>query len=452
MDFRKTKNFLHRTCVTGLVALMLTSCITNKPIEVAEATPSAEAAATAAEMPKTTNDVQPNVTAADEATWAEIEERQRQQELIRQALEEAARLEAERIEKERLEAERLEAERLEAERLEAERLAEEQRLEQERLEAERIEAERLEAERLAEEQRLAEQAALEAQEEENPLAYILDETVMEPETGWTIKPEDASVYVPSATTDVEITERSTESDRILSGENGNNMPSWLMSPKEQEEVSLGSSLQVVNVYQPLEQEKEESEVTADDILAFGSVYTADRESKVPVKNMDKEQIVAKLVELSIKGIPYAIIAAALIVSILLLKFLKKKINPMRKRKIKEQEGVEVVADGFMVARPGQGTDPGPLEMSDEDEQETTKAQDKAPVSGPEPEPVKEDKPATDPRVIRDEDYEDNSPMFNIKAPWKPVNRAAENKSQQNDPHDGTYKEVSDEDLTFLVPD
>ena len=139
MDFNKTKNFLHRTCVTGLVALMLTSCITNKPIEVAEATPPAEAVAPAAEMPKTTNDVQPNVTAADEATWAEIEERQRQQELIRQALEEAARLEAERIEKERLE-----AERLEAERLEAERLAEEQRLEQERLEAERLEAERLE--------------------------------------------------------------------------------------------------------------------------------------------------------------------------------------------------------------------------------------------------------------------------------------------------------------------
>lgn len=90
--------------MTGLVALMLTSCITNKPIEVAEATPPSETVAAPAEMPKTTNDVQPNVTAADEATWAEIEERQRQQELIRQALEEAARLEAERIEKERLEA------------------------------------------------------------------------------------------------------------------------------------------------------------------------------------------------------------------------------------------------------------------------------------------------------------------------------------------------------------
>ena len=91
-------------------------------------------------------------------------------------------------------------------------------------------------------------------------------------------------------------------------------------------------------------------------------------------------------------------------------------------------------------------------MSDKDEQEPTQAQNKAPVSETTPEPVKEDKPETDPRVIRDEDYEDNSPMFNIKAPWKPVNRAAENKSQQNDQHDGTYKEVSDEDLTFLVPD
>lgn len=438
--------------MTGLIAFMLTSCITNRPIEVAEPAPPAEPAAAPAEMPKTTNDVQPNITAADEATWAEIEERQRQQELIRQALEEAARLEAERIEQERLEAERLEAERIEAERLAEEQRLEQERLEAERLEAERLEAERLEAERLAEEQRLAELEALEAQEEENPLAYILDEVEPEPEVGWIVKTEDPSAYIPSETPVVEIQERTTESDRILSGENGNNMPSWLMSPKEQEEVALGSSLQVVNIYQPLEQEKEESNVTADDILAFGSVYTADREAKVPVKDMDREQRVAKIIEIGKKGVPYAIIALALIISFLLLKFLKNKvINPTRKRKIKEQEGVEVIADGFMVARPGQGTDPGPLEMQDEEEQEPTQNQDKAAVSEPEPEPepAREDKPEADPRVNKDEDYEDKSPMFNIKAPWKPVNRADENKGNQSD---GNYKEVSDEDLTFLVPD
>lgn len=419
MDFRKTKSTLLRACAIGLAALMLSSCITGRSLEVQEpesfSAPLPEPQKPS--MPSTTNDVMVQAVAVDESTWNEMQEQQRRQELMKQAKAEAERLERERIEAERLEAERLEKERMaEAERLERERIEEASRLESERLERERIRAEQLEAERLEAEkqiaERLAEEALLSAQigEENKPLAYIVDETEKDTGSSWRISEDGSVPYIPIPTETVSIEERSRESDRILAGETGG-VPSWLLSPKEQEEsASTGSELQVVNIYQPMENREETSTVTADDILALGTMYKADRESKTPVTQMNREQIIGKITELVIIAAPYILIGLALLVSLLLLRFLKNRVMDLtRKKKTDEQDGVEVISDGFMVARPGQGSDTEDNEPENESADATSSSY------------RKEDDPETDPR-INGKDTGMKSSNGTMPPVWNPVNR------------------------------
>ena len=343
------------------------------------------------EVPETVGGEKPTVSEASDAVWEEISRKAQEKEEAKRRIAEAL------AEAERLEAERLEAEHAEAERLEAERLAEEQRLAEE-------------AARLAEEERLR-------AEEEARWSHNVDvepeEIVVEEPDPWKISGEDTASTVMSDVEDESYSIRDTSADRILEGDpSTSGIPSWLLSPNEQ--GTQTSSPEVVNIYHPIVEEKDESTVTAEDILAIGTKYEANRESKLAVKEMNREQLVERILEILELVGPYILMGLCALFVILILRFLVKKIiNPKRKTKEKVAEGVEVVADGYMVSRPGTEEDPNAGQY---DEQDIPNEMDK------DFQPVREDTPDYDPRsgnadtTNPAEEYLDDLPS------WKPKSR------------------------------
>ena len=358
------------------------------------------------EVPETLGGEKPMVSEASDALWEEIN-RKAQEAVNRKAQEDekAKRKIAEAF----AEAERLEAEKIEAERLEAERLAEEQRLAEE-------------AARLAEEERLrAEEERLRAEEEARQSHNIdveAEEIVVDEPDPWKISGEDTASTVVSDVVDESYVIHDTSADRILEGDpSTTGMPSWLLSPNEQVQEIQTSSPEVVNIYHPIVEEKEEDTVTAEDILAIGTKYEANRESKLAVKEMNREQLVAKILEILELTGPYILMGLCAVFVILILRFLVKKIiNPKRKAKEKVEEGVEVIADGYMVSRPGTEEDPNAGQYD---------AQNLPDDNAADFQPEKEDAPDYDPRSGgADTEYPTNEYLNDLPS-WKPQSREDE---------------------------
>ena len=240
-----------------------------------------------------------------------------------------------------------------------------------------------------------------------------EEIVVEEPDPWKISGEDTAPTVMSDIEDESYSIRDTSADRILEGDpSTSGIPSWLLSPNEQ--GTQTSSPEVVNIYHPIVEEKDESTVTAEDILAIGTKYEANRESKLAVKEMNREQLVERILEILELVGPYILMGLCALFVILILRFLVKKIiNPKRKTKEKVAEGVEVVADGYMVSRPGTEEDPNAGQY---DEQDIPNEMDK------EFQPMREDTPDYDPRsgnadtTNPAEEYLDDLPS------WKPKSR------------------------------
>lgn len=379
-----------------LAISMTISCATKTPAVTVDPMDTSQEISQPVEVPETVGGEKPTVSEASDAVWEEISRKAQEAEEAKRKIAEAL-AEAERLEAERLETERLEAERAEAERLEAERLAEEQRLAEE-------------AARLAEEERL--RAEEEARRSHN-VDVEPEEIVVEEPDPWKISGEDTASTVKSDVEDESYSIRDTSADRILEGDpSTSGIPSWLLSPNEQ--GTQTSSPEVVNIYHPIVEEKDESTVTAEDILAIGTKYEANRESKLAVKEMNREQLVERILEILELIGPYILMGLCAVFVILILRFLVKKIiNPKRKTKEKVAEGVEVVADGYMISRPGTEEDPNAGKYDGEDlSGETDK----------EFQPVREDTPDYDPRsgnadtTNPAEEYLDDLPS------WKPKSR------------------------------
>lgn len=385
MDSRRFKPIVIKITAVCLAISMFASCATKTPSVTKDSLEHIPAELQQAEVPETLGGEKPVVSEASDDVWNEIQRKA-------QEAEEAKRKIAEAF---------AEAERLEAERLEAERL-----------EAERIEAERLEAERLAEEQRLAEEARIRA-EEDALAAHEIDvepEIIEEESDPWKIAGEDESVSIVSDTTDESYGIRDTSSDRILEGDpKSTDMPSWLLSPTEQN-TDVTSAPEVVNIYHPIQEEQYTEVVTADDILALGSKYEATRESKLSVKEMNREQLVSKILDIVEMTGPYILMALCALFIILILRFLVKKVmNPKRKKKTESEEGVEVVADGYMVSRPGA-------------EEEPEGYKEDAVLPDDEFHPEKVDSPDYDPRSKESDESIDVSDVFKDAPPWQPAKK------------------------------
>lgn len=396
MGFKKFKNIAIRMAASCLAISMTISCATKTPTVTVDPMDTSQAISQPVEVPEIVGGEKPTVSEASDAVWEEISRKAQEAEEAKRKIAEAL-AEAERLEAERLETERLEAERAEAERLEAERLAEEQRLAEE-------------AAKLAEEERL--RAEEEARRSHN-VDVEPEEIVVEEPDPWKISGEDTASTVKSDVEDESYSIRDTSADRILEGDpSTSGIPSWLLSPNEQ--GTQTSSPEVVNIYHPIVEEKDESTVTAEDILAIGTKYEANRESKLAVKEMNREQLVERILEILELVGPYILMGLCVLFVILILRFLVKKIiNPKRKTKEKVAEGVEVVADGYMVSRPGTEEDPNAGQY---DEQDIPNEMDK------EFQPMREDTPDYDPRsgnadtTNPAEEYLDDLPS------WKPKSR------------------------------
>ena len=379
-----------------LAISMMASCATKTPAVTVDSMDTPQEIKQPVEVPETIGGEKPTVSEASDAVWEEISRKAQEAEEAKRKIAEAL-AEAERLEAERLETERLEAERAEAERLEAERLAEEQRLAEE-------------AARLAEEERL--RAEEEARRSHN-VDVEPEEIVVEEPDPWKISGEDTASTVKSDVEDESYSIRDTSADRILEGDpSTSGIPSWLLSPNEQ--GTQTSSPEVVNIYHPIVEEKDESTVTAEDILAIGTKYEANRESKLAVKEMNREQLVERILEILELVGPYILMGLCALFVILILRFLVKKIiNPKRKTKEKVAEGVEVVADGYMVSRPGTEEDPNAGQYDEQDLSDETNKDFQ---------PVREDAPDYDPRSGNADTSNPAAEYLDDLPSWKPKSR------------------------------
>ena len=411
VSFKKFKNIGIRIAATSLAISMMASCATKTPAVTVDPMDipmdTSQEIQQPVEVPETLGGEKPTVSEASDALWEEINRKAQEAEEAKRKIAEAL-AEAERLEAEKIEAERIEAERIEAERIEAERLAEEQRLAEE-------------AARLAEEERL--RAEEEARQSHN-IDVEAEEIVVDEPDSWKISGEDTASTVVSDIVDESYVIHDTSADRILEGDpSTTSMPSWLLSPDEHVQEIQTSSPEVVNIYHPIVEEKEEDTVTAEDILAIGTKYEANRESKLAVKEMNREQLVAKILEILELTGPYILMGLCAVFVILILRFLVKKIiNPKRKAKEKVEEGVEVIADGYMVSRPGTEEDPNAGQYD---------AQDLPDDKAADFQPEKEDAPDYDPRSGgADTEYPTNEYLNDLPS-WKPQSREEDSESDSS---------------------
>ena len=133
--------------------------------------------------------------------------------------------------------------------------------------------------------------------------------------------------------------------------------------------------------------------------------------------MNREQLVAKILEILELTGPYILMGLCAVFVILILRFLVKKIiNPKRKAKEKVEEGVEVIADGYMVSRPGTEEDPNAGQYD---------AQNLPDDNAADFQPEKEDAPDYDPRSGgADTEYPTNEYLNDLPS-WKPQSREDE---------------------------
>lgn len=319
------------------ISILLASCGTTKQSQTVE-----EEIVEQSVKIETFNDVEAVVEDAQESVWDEIyrkaKEAEEKKKQIAAALEEAERLEAEKNK--------------EIEELPEEIIEEELDITDVSVIGD-ITAEI--TEEITEEESEEEISEEILIQEEKEQVRILDaEKEDESElTAWTILKVENDAFEIEKEPETELKERDIATDRILYGnpDEAEENVSALISGEEKIETE---GVKVVNIYLPAEEKVEESQITAEEILALGSKYESKRHQQ-QIADMGYEEIAGKILKFLDEVWPIVVVVVSLIIVIVLFVILGKKIiNPRAKKKTEDEEelGIELPAEGVVVVRPG----------------------------------------------------------------------------------------------------
>lgn len=315
------------------ISILLASCGTTKESQIVE-----EEIVEQSVKIETFNDVEAVVEDAQESVWDEIYRKAKEAEEKKKQI--AAALE--------------EAERLEAEKNKAiEELPEE--IIEEELDITDVPVigditEEIIAEESEEE--ISEEIVI---QEEKELVRILDEEKKDESelTAWTILKVENDAFEKENEPEIELKERDITTDRILYG-NPDEVSENVSALIPGEEKIETEGVKVVNIYLPAEEKVEESQITAEEILALGSKYESKRHQQ-QIADMGYEEIAGKILKFLDEVWPIVVVVVSLIIVIVLFVILGKKIiNPKAKKKTEDEEelGIELPSEGVVVVRPG----------------------------------------------------------------------------------------------------
>lgn len=316
------------------ISILLASCGTTKQSQTVE-----EEIVEQSVKIETFNDVEAVVEDAQESVWDEIyrkaKEAEEKKKQIAAALEEAERLEAEKNK-------------------EIEELPEE--IIEEELDITDVPVIGDITEEITEEESEEEISEEILIQEEKEQVRILDaEKEDESElTAWTILKVENDAFEIEKEPETELKERDIATDRILYGNPDEAAIESVSALSSGEEKIETEGVKVVNIYLPAEEKVEESQITAEEILALGSKYESKRHQQ-QIADMGYEEIAGKILKFLDEVWPIVVVVVSLIIVIVLFVILGKKIiNPRAKKKTEDEEelGVELPSEGVVVVRPG----------------------------------------------------------------------------------------------------